>query len=44
MKKSLLVGAMLGIVGATCVYASQSRSSIKKLKRAFIHKLEDAIM
>lgn len=44
MKKSLLIGAMLGIVGATCVYASQSRSSVKKLKRAFIHKLEDAIM
>ncbi len=44
MKKSLLIGAMIGIVGATCVYASQSRSSVKRLKRAFIHKLEDAIM
>ncbi len=44
MKKSMLIGAMIGIVGATCVYSSMSHNSIKKLKRAFIHKLEDAIM
>ena len=44
MKKSLIIGAMIGIVGATAIYSSMSHSSVKRLKRAFIHKLEDAIM
>ncbi len=44
MKKSLLIGALIGVVSATAIYCSMSQSSVKRLKRTFIHKLEDAIM
>lgn len=44
MKKSLLIGALIGVVSATAIYCSMSNNSVKRLKRTFIHKLEDAIM
>ncbi len=44
MKKSLLIGTMLGIVAATAVYSSTSASSMRKAKRAFVNKIEDIIM
>ena len=44
MKKSMLIGTVLGVVAATAIYSSMSNNSVKRLKRAFIRKLEDTIM
>lgn len=44
MKKSLIVGTMLGMVTATALYFSMSNNSVKKAKRAFVNKIEDIIM
>ena len=44
MKKSFLIGTMLGVVTATAVFSSMSNNSIRRAKRAFIRKIEDAIM
>ncbi len=44
MKKSLLIGTMLGIVAATAIYSSTSASSVKKVKRAIVNKVEDILM
>ena len=44
MKRSLLVGTMLGIVTATALYCGMSNNSMRKAKRAFVNKIEDIIM
>lgn len=44
MKKTFLIGTMLGIVTATAIYSGMSNNSMKKAKRAFVNKIEDIIM
>ncbi len=44
MKKSLLIGTLLGIVTATAIYSSTPASSMRKVKRAIVNKVEDIIM
>lgn len=44
MKKTFLIGTMLGIVTATAIYGGMSNNSMKKAKRAFVNKIEDIIM
>lgn len=44
MKKTLLLGTMLGMVTATALYFGMSNNSVKKAKRAFVNKIEDIIM
>lgn len=44
MKKSLILGTMLGMITATALYFSTTNHSVKKAKRALINKIEDIIM
>lgn len=44
MKKTLLLGTMLGMVTATALYFGMSNNSVKKAKRAFVNKIEDILM
>ena len=44
MRKSLLIGTILGALTVTAIYSSMSNNSVKRLKRSFIRKLEDTIM
>ena len=44
MKKSFVLGMVAGIVATTALISSMSSHSIKRVKRAVINKIEDAIM
>jgi len=44
MKKSFLIGTLVGVVGAMAVLSQISSRTVKRAKRAFINKLEDTIM
>ncbi len=44
MKKTLLLGTVIGMVTATMLYVGTNNHSLKKAKRALINKIEDIIM
>lgn len=44
MKKSLLIGTLIGVITATAIFSSMTNNSVKKMKRAVVRKIEDVIM